>query len=574
MTIEEFLRAFPLRGQNIGWFLGAGASAAAGVPTATALLWDFKRSLYCTESRIPVRLCADLGDPNVRLKLQQFFDSKGSFPQLESADEYACYFEHAFPDEADRRRFLEKHVAAATPSYGHLALGALMRMGHIRMVWTTNFDKAVEDGAAQLLGTTGKLVVATLDSSKLALEAMNESRWPLLVKLHGDFQSRRLKNTSEELRTQDIELRSAFVEACKRSGMAIAGYSGRDESILKALEDGISGGRGFPGGLFWFHKRGSSVLPKVAELIQKAKAAGIAAHLIEVETFDELMADILAQVPDIPDAIQVLIGSHRPKVSDAPTPGTPGIWPVIRLNALPLKSHPSVCRKFTADIGGTREVREVLLSSGATAVAARTSAGVIAFGSDPELKKAFDSRKLRDLDIHRIQAHRLRYDSAEFGLLYETLARSLVRNRDLTAVRRNRDYYVQPASPTSAAAKLLQPLVGSVSGIIGKTTLKWSEAIKLRLDYRYDRLWLLLEPTVLADRPTSTVDRNIRMEFIRERLARRYNPAWNDLLEAWINIFLGSPDATETTFQAFGISDGTDATFTISRTTGFSWRAK
>lgn len=555
------------------WFLGAGASAAAGVPTATDLLWDFKRALYCAESRVPVRLCPDLGDPLLRQRLQQFFDSKGTFPQLDGPDEYAVYFEHAYPDEADRRRFLEQNVAAATPSYGHVALGALMRMGKVRMAWTTNFDKAVEDGAVELLGTTAKLVVATLDSAALALQAMNEGRWPLLVKVHGDFHSRRLKNTSEELRKQDAELRGTMVEACKRFGLAVAGYSGRDESIMTALEEGIASGKGFPGGIFWFHKRGSALLPRVTEFIGKAKAAGIGAHIIEVETFDELMADILGQVPDVPEEVQKLLGSRRPRVSDAPIRETRGTWPVIRLNALPLKAYPAVCRKFVAEVGGTRLVREALTAAGAKAVAARTRGGVLAFGGDDELRKAFSSHGIRDLDVHPIQAHRLRYDSTELGLLYDTLALALARNRDLTVARRRKDYYLQPSGPAVDAAKRLAQVVGASSGVIAGTALRWSEALRLGIDFRYDRLWLLVEPTLLADIPATPAEKFTRADFVRERLARRYNPTWNALLEVWIDLLLGQ-GATEATIQAFGTSNGSDATFTILRTSGFSCKKK
>ncbi len=50
-----------------------------------------------------------------------------------------------------------------------------------------------------VLGGTGRLVVTDLNRAELAREALNEGRWPLLVKLHGDFQSRRLKNTVDEL---------------------------------------------------------------------------------------------------------------------------------------------------------------------------------------------------------------------------------------------------------------------------------------------------------------------------------------------------------------------------------------
>src|ERR1017187_5835461 len=45
----EFTSLFCARPQNFAWFLGAGASASAGLPTATDVLWDLKRRYYCRE---------------------------------------------------------------------------------------------------------------------------------------------------------------------------------------------------------------------------------------------------------------------------------------------------------------------------------------------------------------------------------------------------------------------------------------------------------------------------------------------------------------------------------------------
>ena len=74
------------------------------------------------------------------------------------------------------------------------------------------------------------------------------------VKLHGDFRSRRLKNTTDELRQQDATLRQLLVEACGRFGLVVAGYSGRDSSIMDTLDEATSRPGSFPAGLFWLHR--------------------------------------------------------------------------------------------------------------------------------------------------------------------------------------------------------------------------------------------------------------------------------------------------------------------------------
>ena len=171
MRIEEFLRIYPVRSPHMMWFLGAGASASAGIPTACDMIWDFKRTLYCSAERVSLRSCADLGNPTLRSRIQQYLDATGEYPEENAADEYALCFERAYPGESDRRKLIDDMVRNATPSYGHLALAALLRLDRARAVWTTNFDRTVEDAAAILLGSTGKLVTAALDSASIALAA-------------------------------------------------------------------------------------------------------------------------------------------------------------------------------------------------------------------------------------------------------------------------------------------------------------------------------------------------------------------------------------------------------------------
>jgi hypothetical protein len=154
VKIPDFSRLYQMRAPNVMWFLGAGASAAAGVPTAHHLIWRFKQMIYCSEQHVPVTACSDLGDPALLARLQRHFDSRHTFPPCNSDEEYAHYFETAFPSEADRRRYIEDAFSGATPSYGHIALAALMKLQKAKAVWTTNFDPLVEDAAAAVYGSS------------------------------------------------------------------------------------------------------------------------------------------------------------------------------------------------------------------------------------------------------------------------------------------------------------------------------------------------------------------------------------------------------------------------------------
>jgi NAD-dependent SIR2 family protein deacetylase len=140
---DDFARRFSQRGGNLMWLLGAGTSAAAGIPTAWDMIWDFKQQLYVSQRRVSPKIVADLANPAVRRELQLFIDGIGHLPSSGSSDEYAALFEAAYPSEADRRTYIASKISGAKPSYGHLALATLMRGGRARAAWTTNFDPLI-----------------------------------------------------------------------------------------------------------------------------------------------------------------------------------------------------------------------------------------------------------------------------------------------------------------------------------------------------------------------------------------------------------------------------------------------
>lgn len=559
------------------WLLGAGASAAAGIPTAFHMIWDFKRALYCSAQKVPITTCSDLSSLIVRARLQNYFDGLGTFPSDGSKEEYSHYFRIVYPDERDRRRYIDRLQEGGSPSHGHMALACLLYLSKVRVVWTTNFDGMIEDAASSVFRSTTKLTVSTLDSSHIAMEALNEGRWPLLVKLHGDFRSRLLKNTSEELQTQDAQLRIALIEACRRYGLAVTGYSGRDHSVMDALEEGLDGGKGYPSGLYWFHRSDGPPLPRVSHFIEKARRLGVQANLIHSETFDELLPDVLLLIKDLPEELTQILNQHAPRLTEAAVPPSSGRWPILRTNALPLASYPTLCRRIVCTIGGTKEVRQAVADSQAEIIAARRRTGVIAFGRDQEVRETFEPFEITQFDVYSIEPQRLRYESTELGLLYDGLSRAIQRERPVKVERRSGHYvvFVDEDQAQHALFDLLRKSVADLTGTVPGTSLKWAEGARISVEYWLNRLWLVFEPTVWVERPPEEVTQERELhgmmrEFIRARLAGRFNTKWNELLHAWARIL--TEGEAESQIRAFGIADGFDAVFTISSTTGFSKR--
>ena len=119
------------------WFLGAGAAASAGIPTAGDMVWEFKQLLYVSQRRVAIQNVSDLSNPTIRAQLQAHIDAVGTLPAAGSPDEYASLFESVYPAESDRRAYLDAKLSGAKPSYGHLAIAVLMRAGKLRLLWTT-----------------------------------------------------------------------------------------------------------------------------------------------------------------------------------------------------------------------------------------------------------------------------------------------------------------------------------------------------------------------------------------------------------------------------------------------------
>ncbi|WP_051882337.1 SIR2 family NAD-dependent protein deacylase [Parvularcula oceani] len=573
LDLPSFLRLFERRGRSIMWLLGAGASRSAGIKTGWDMIWDFKRSIFRSQKGVRESALPDNNDPRTRRIIQRYFDDQGNYPVLDDPSEYAAYFEAAYHDERDRRRYIDEAVSSATPTHGHKVLAALMEKALCDIVWTTNFDRLVEDAAAARFKTTGRLSHGDLNNPSTVLDAISESNWPVYGKLHGDFQSRRLKNTAEELRSQDRTLRRALVDACRTRGLALIGYSGRDASVMEALREAIDAG-GLSQGLYWFTRGDGEVFGPVTELLHYARQNDVDARLVEAQGFDEAMSELATFLPALEGLADAFRRDRKGRRAAMPEGKRGRMLPVVRTNAFPITSYPQMARLIDCKIGGAREVREVLEASGRPGIATRIRDGVIAFGNDNDLRAAFSGRDIEDWSTHPILDKRLAKETGERRLLRDALFAALSATSGLPLTYRRGETLVL-ANPRVVPSDRLVGLgyPRAVSGVVGSTGINWNEACSLRLDFKGGRLWLLLEPKVHLEwgEENTAAQRNEANEFVRERTARRYNGPSNSLLESWRTILLGSADG-DVSLSAGSFDKGIGASFTISTVSGFSGR--
>lgn len=564
---DDFARRFSLRAEKLMWFLGAGASASAGLPTAMDMIWEFKKKLFVSQRRGSADAIVDLSQPNVRARLQAHIDSLGHIPQSGAPDEYAALFESVYPSESDRRAFLDAKLSGAKPSYGHFALATLMRGKRTRLVWTTNFDALVADACAKIFDTTGALTTVTLDGPELGKQAIADERWPVEVKLHGDFRSRRLKNTDEELRNQDARLRRVLIDSCQRDGLVVIGYSGRDDSIMNTLEEAMKLPNAFPSGLFWLHRGEGAPLPRVSRLLDRAVEAEVEASLVSVDNFDEILRDLVRLIDGLETRTLDEFAVERRRWSQPPNRQGRSGWPVVRLNAIPVVDAPNTCRRVVCEIGGTAEVREAVEKAGVEVLAVRSRSGVLAFGADSDVRTAFKAHGVTEFDLHALETKRLWHESTERGLLCDALIRALRRNRSLCLVGGHRRH-LAPANPQDVVWKPLRKLVHALDGTIrGHPDLRWREGISIHLDWGHDQLWLLIEPCTVFEGVTDE-NKATASNFSRERIVKRYNRQLNHIIEFWARHLAGNNKE----MRALNVGDGVDAVFRLSPHTGFSRR--
>lgn len=566
MDIRDFVRLYQVRGPQLNWLLGAGASANAGAPTAGDMISEFKASIYASREKVALELLGDLGDPRTREMLQRYFDTLGGFPPRGADDEYSRYFEEAYPKDADRQRYIDERVRVARPTFGHLVLALLLLQRRARHAWTTNMDRCIEDAVAQLTSLT-EIVIADLGEPEKARRALDEGRLPIVAKLHGDYQSRHLKNSGPELAAQDADMRAALVDACGHGGLVVVGYSGRDRSVMDALREAASSTRPFPAGLFWIHRGDHPLHPAVTELIERVREQGAEAEVLEAPTFDEVMGDVLALQTGLAPEMLAKVNARRPvRLVESPLPEVTGRFPILRTNAFPISSWPTLARYVPCGVAPDwRALRDAL--GAARVLAAPLGRGVLAFGDDTVLKASLAPFRPGPLEFRPLDPASA--GASEQYLLMTALANAIARDRPLTVrSRRTHRLLIPAASERETVFAPIRAIVGDLTGKLPASGLPWAEGIELQLVHALDRVFVVARPITHVDPGEREADLE-RTEFVNKRYEKRYNLPSSALLDAWRDLLIG-PAAREV--RALGFDGGTDAVFRIEPTTAFSYR--
>ena len=584
LTQVELTDLFAARPQGFAWFLGAGVSRMSGLPTATDIIWDLKRRHYSRVENQDITR-QDVQNEAVQAKVQSFMDSQG-FPPLWAADEYTTYFEKIFGSDKERqRRYLSAILAEdrVTLTVGNRVMGALLAAGMARAVFTTNFDTVVERAVADVSGRS--LAAFHLEGSTAAVQALNNEDFPLYCKLHGDFRYDSVKNLSSDLAKQNSQLALCLQSAAGRFGFIIAGYSGRDASIMELLREALAQPNPFPGGLFWTTIKGSSVLPAVTALIDRARERAVNAAIVEIETFDALLLRFWRNLPDKPAGLDSKVRrSVRAGVHIA-LPASGSAKPLLRLNALPVRVLPTRCLAIRTNRAFDWPHLRELQRKAEPRLIMTMAEEIWCWGPRGVVAEAFGTN-LVSIDEREVPSNFTTPSTLHVkGFLEDALGTALAHRRPLLS-RARRTSTTLIVDPHAQDKTLLDPilravgrLTGDVSGVLAPVDeqhpepakVSWAEAVRVSLIQRQGDTWALLNPDIWIWPPRA---REAATDFLDQRRKGRFNNSYNVLLDAWVQVLIGSgARRTDVAFLAFDNDDAAaNPAFQINSQTAFSQR--
>lgn len=577
MIESDFIKHYIANASQIMWFLGAGTSRTAGMPTATDIIWDLKVNYYCREENQDIKT-HDINNESVKRRIQLYMDSKG-FPTLWSAEEYSHFFEITFgKDYKEQKKYLIEKLNndKISLNIGHRALAALISMNKARILFTTNFDEVIEHAYAKV--TEKVLSAYHLEGSYSTVDALNAERFPIYAKIHGDFKYDSVKNLADDLLTNDKEIQKCFLAASNRYGIVISGYSGRDNNVMSMLYEAIEQPNAFPSGIFWTVTSQKDISEIVREFIESAQKKGIKAEIVETGTFDSMLSKIWKQIPDRNSDIDKKVRSGIASEVNIAMPSVGTSFPVIRLNGLPIINVPEYCAVIsTTSPLSNSEVKDLLRKNRANAVISKTD-NLLGWGSNEELTKAIEKVNIISINQYKIDDPYIELsNSTLYRAFYErALVIALCNNKPL--MMKNNNGFILAVDLLKSTDNLFTPLKAAlvdrynnpvmISGIVPRSQdVKWSEAVSVKLEIRNGKFWLILRPTIWIE---PQAERQNHIEFIKKRTKSRYNKITDDILTAWIKILLGSNSKAETVEVSCYTDTDYPAVFKVNTRTAFS----
>ncbi|MFE9789813.1 SIR2 family protein [Nocardia salmonicida] len=260
--------------------LGSGVSTGAGIPTG----WGIVQNLI--ERIATAKDPADTTSQELaRNDPEAWWDQHGTGPLG-----YSTLLAALAPGQAARQGLLENYFVPTdedrenglkVPGPAHLAVAELVKIGAVKVVLTTNFDRLIE----QALDSVGvHYQVLSRPEAAKAMTPLPHAR-ATVVKLHGDYADLDTRNTIDELDHYPPEWTELLGRVFADYGLLISGWSGDwDSALVAALE---STPRRYP--LYWDSR--SSTGHKAKQLLGLHQG-----HVLEADSADTLFVDLTTSI--------------------------------------------------------------------------------------------------------------------------------------------------------------------------------------------------------------------------------------------------------------------------------------
>lgn len=282
--------------------LGAGASYSSGVPLASEMEQYFKAALFKSQSEF-----ASFED----------FESARPWDHGDGMSDYAALFGMVYDEPSQRQDFIAKCLSNAKPTWGYIYLVNLLAHNKFNVIFTTNFDDLIQEacfGHSEIVRPLFYAHEASIRGMRLTTSR------PKVIKLHGDFLYENLKNTTSETSQLEPTTAEKMRLLSKEYGLIVVGYSGRDVSVMDAIDSILAERSGFVHGVYWCALQGEQLSPRV-----EALAKYPAFHLISIAGFDDLMAQMhdahsLTLPAELFDPIKIVEKRYRGLISVSEVP--------------------------------------------------------------------------------------------------------------------------------------------------------------------------------------------------------------------------------------------------------------
>ncbi|MDR7335633.1 SIR2 family protein [Roseateles asaccharophilus] len=202
--------------------LGSGVSRAAQIPTG----WEVTIELVRKAAAIQKADC----EPN---PAAWYRSSTGSDP------DYSVLLDAVAKTPAERQQLLrpyfepteeQREKGEKAPTKAHRAIARLVKLGYVRVVVTTNFDRLLEVALADV--GIQPTVLSTADQIAGAMPLVHTAC--TVIKVHGDYLDTRILNTPEELATYPDAFNTLLDRVFDEFGLVVSGWSADWDVALKA----------------------------------------------------------------------------------------------------------------------------------------------------------------------------------------------------------------------------------------------------------------------------------------------------------------------------------------------------